>query len=151
MIPRYDSNRNMDLNQAVLIPERSQSPKAQDTDFDNEEDDYYMGPQSNFFSEQADELNGASKGSPPISYIIKKKVGDESHADFVKVNRLRKGSENLNESPGGDLQENEMGLSYTENSFLVNDTPELQQLNNRQSLTSYPQRVSLGAFQDPST
>ena len=35
------------------------------------------------------------------------------------LNQLRKGSENINESPGGDA--NDIGLSFTENSILFNN------------------------------
>lgn len=56
-----------------------------------------------------------------MSVSLQKSLGDgQILRKELHNNVFRKCSENLNESPGGDM-ENDVKLSFTDNSFLGND------------------------------
>lgn len=64
----------------------------------------------------------------------------------MNINMHRKGSENINESPGGDFIENEMGMSFIENSLHVNEGVEAQPSLINQG-NHEPKRLSLNNIQ----
>jgi hypothetical protein len=76
-----------------------------------------------------DDTRGAlNPTTPPMTSYLQRNMGEGSsqQRNEMHINNLRKASENINESPGGDRNG---GLSFTDSMMMVNDsTPDIVNL-----------------------